>query len=172
MFDLVELFHQPEKVGDNSHEHTFNQIYRNPKFACKIPSCPGWLPIRLFRGNGNAYYRRTYVYFIFIAYRRKKRNKTRHLRLQELEVTEERSTRIFVSPIIHPSGLWAPRHRWRRSLGLDKDFDDAEFALVKRVVQFGHVFERNPMGDHEPRVELSGDNVIVENLTPVQMNGS
>ena len=77
-----------------------------------------------------------------------------------------------MTPIVHPSGLGTPRHRWRRSLGLDKDFDDAKLSLVKRVVQFGHVFERNPMSDHERRVELSGDDVVVENLSPVQMNGS
>jgi len=77
-----------------------------------------------------------------------------------------------MNPIIHPCGLGTPKHGWRRSLGLDEDFDDAKLALVKHVVQFGHVFERNPMGDHEPRVELSGDDVIVENLAPVQMNGS
>jgi len=77
-----------------------------------------------------------------------------------------------MTPVIHPSSLGQSSHRWRGSLGLNKDFDNAEFTLVERVVQFGHIFERNPMGDHERRVKLSGDDVIVENLAPVQMDGS
>ena len=77
-----------------------------------------------------------------------------------------------MTSIIHSGGLEQPGHKWRGSLGLDKDFNDAEFTLVKRVVQFGHIFERNPMGDHERRVELSRDDVVVENLAPIQMDGS
>ena len=77
-----------------------------------------------------------------------------------------------MTPIIHSGGLEQPGRRWRGSLGLDEDFDDAESTLVKRVVQFGHIFERNPMGGHERRVELSRDDVVVEDLVPVQVDWS
>ena len=75
-----------------------------------------------------------------------------------------------MTPIIHPRGLGKAGHRRRRCLGLDKDFDDTKFTPVKRVVQLGHIFEWNPMCDHERRVELSGDDILVENLSPVRMN--
>jgi len=77
-----------------------------------------------------------------------------------------------MAPIIHPSSLGKAGHGWRRSLGLDKDLDDTGFTFVERVVQFGHIFEGNPVCDHERRVELSGNYVVIENLAPVQMNGS
>lgn len=77
-----------------------------------------------------------------------------------------------MTPIVHPTGLGTARHGWRRNLGLDEDLDDAKFTLVECSVQFGHIFKRNPMGDHERGVELSGDDVVVENLVPIQMNGS
>lgn len=52
-------------------------------------------------------------------------------------------------------------------MGLDKYLDDTKFALVERLVQFVHILERDPVGDHERRVELSGDDVVVEDLVPV-----
>ena len=77
-----------------------------------------------------------------------------------------------MAPIVHPTRLGASRHGWRRSVGLDKYLDDTKFALVERLVQFVHILERDPVGDHERRVELSGDDVVLEDLVPVQMNGS
>jgi hypothetical protein len=89
----------------------------------------------------------------------------------KLMIPNERHT-TFTTPILHLAGLGTARHGWRRGLGLSEDLDDAKFTFVKLVVHFGHIFKRDSMRDHEGRVELSGDDVVVEDLVPVQMNGS
>ena len=91
---------------------------------------------------------------------------------RRLQIASRRHAMIFTAPIVHSTGLGAARHGWRRSFGFDKDFNNAKFTFVEYLVQSGHIFERNPMGDHECRVELSGDDVIPEDLVPIQMNGS
>lgn len=53
---------------------------------------------------------------------------------------------------------------------LDEYFDDAKFTLVECLVQFSHVFERCSVGDHERWVKLSGDDIAVEDLVPVQVD--
>lgn len=52
-------------------------------------------------------------------------------------------------------------------MGLDEHLDDAKLALVGHLVQFAHILERNPVSDHERRVELSRDDVVVQGLVPV-----
>ena len=89
----------------------------------------------------------------------------------KLMIINERHT-TFTTPILHLAGLGTASHGWRRSIGLNEDLDDAKFTFVKLVVHFGHSFKWDPMSDHEGRVEFSGDDVVVEDFVPVQMNGS
>lgn len=77
---------------------------------------------------------------------------------------------MHTAPVIHAASLGASSHGLRRSVRLDENLDDAKFTLVKCVVQFSHILERHSVSDHERRVKLSGDDIVVENLVPVQVD--
>lgn len=77
-----------------------------------------------------------------------------------------------MAPVAHPTGVGTASHGRRRSLGLDEDLDNAKLTFVEYLIQFGHILEWNPMGDHERRIELPGNDVILQDLVPIQVNGS
>jgi len=86
-------------------------------------------------------------------------------------IASDRHAGILTTPIIHTASLGTAGHGRGRRLGLDKHLENADLAFVVHAIQFGHIFKRNPVGDHKRRVELSGDDVVLEDLVPVQMDG-
>lgn len=57
---------------------------------------------------------------------------------------------------------------WVGKLGLDKDLDDAVLVRVEPFITFGDVVDADSVGDDQlDRVNLSRNQVVVENLFPV-----
>jgi hypothetical protein len=104
--------------------------------------------------------------------RSKKRDipKDKRQKATDLLITGERHTSIIAGPIVHPTDPRSTRHGWRRGLGFDEYLDKAKFALVEYLVQFSHVREWDSVSYHERRVELPGDDIVVEDFLPVRVD--
>ena len=133
-----------------------------------LNSCMDYF-IRIY---GALLYTETQAYETFLLHAKKRRHSKKRWEgiYRSLVRDTLRHTSIIAEPIVHPTGFGATRHGWRGSLGFDEYLDDAKLTLVEYLVQLSHVREWDTMSYHECRVELPGDDVVVEDFLPVRVD--